>query len=167
MPQNLVEKIVQSHAVDLSPGHVVRSGDFLTVRPRHVMTHDNTSAVIPKFVSIGARRIADQRQPVFILDHDVQNHSEENLSKYRKIEAFAAEHGLVASMSRKGNCYDNAHIESFWSSLKYEVVYHRSFATRGEAATAIFDYIETFYNRTRLHSSLGYKSPAAFESELN
>lgn len=83
---------------------------------------------------------------------------------YRQV---LAEHGLVASMSRKGNCYDNAHIESFWSSLKYEVVYHRSFATRGEAATAIFDYIEAFYNRTRLHSSLGYKSPVAFESELN
>lgn len=83
---------------------------------------------------------------------------------YRQV---LAENGLVASMSRKGNCYDNAHIESFWSSLKYEVVYHRSFATRSEAATAIFDYIEAFYNRTRLHSSLGYKSPVAFESELN
>src|ERR1700733_13492740 len=75
-------------------------------------------------------------------------------------------HGLVASMSRKGNCYDNAFIESFWSSLKYETVYHRRFATRAEARTAIFDYIETFYNRTRLHSSLAYCSPIAFESNL-
>jgi putative transposase len=74
-------------------------------------------------------------------------------------------HQLVASMSRKGNCYDNAFIESFWSSLKYETVYHRRFATRAEARTAIFDYIETFYNRTRLHSSLGYVSPATFESQ--
>lgn len=72
----------------------------------------------------------------------------------------------VASMSRKGNCYDNAFIESFWSSLKYEVVYHRRFATKAEARSAIFDYIETFYNRTRLHSSLGYQSPVAFESAL-
>jgi putative transposase len=78
-----------------------------------------------------------------------------------------AAHGLVASMSRKGNCYDNAHIESFWSSLKYEVVYQRRFATRAEARTAIFDYIEAFYNRTRLHSSLGYVSPVTFESQLN
>jgi putative transposase len=69
------------------------------------------------------------------------------------------EHQLIASMSRKGNCYDNAFIESFWSSLKYETVYHRRFATRAEARAAIFDYIETFYNRTRLHSSLGYVSP--------
>lgn len=78
-----------------------------------------------------------------------------------------AAHGLLASMSRKGNCYDNAFIESFWSSLKYETVYHRKFATRSEARTALFDYIEIFYNRTRLHSSLGYKSPITFESQLN
>ena len=70
-------------------------------------------------------------------------------------------------MSRKGNCYDNAFIESFWSSLKYELVYHHRFATRAEARTAIFDYIETFYNRTRLHSSLAYHSPITFESKLN
>jgi putative transposase len=78
-----------------------------------------------------------------------------------------ARHGLVASMSRKGNCYDNAFIESFWSSLKYEVVWPRKFATRAEAKAALFDYIESFYNRSRLHSSLGYVSPIAFESHLN
>lgn len=78
-----------------------------------------------------------------------------------------AAHGLLASMSRKGNCYDNAFIESFWSSLKYETVYHRKFASRAEARTALFDYIESFYNRTRLHSSLGYVSPITFESQLN
>lgn len=83
---------------------------------------------------------------------------------YRQI---LAAHGLVASMSRKGNCYDNAFIESFWSSLKYEVVWPRKFATRDEARTAVFDYIESFYNRTRLHSSLGYLSPINFESQLN
>ena len=83
---------------------------------------------------------------------------------YRQV---LAEHGLLASMSRAGNCYDNAFIESFWSSLKYELVYHHRFATRAEARTAIFDYIETFYNRTRLHSSLAYLSPINFESQLN
>jgi len=70
-------------------------------------------------------------------------------------------------MSRKGNCYDNAFIESFWSTLKYELVYHYRFATLAAARTAIFDYIETFYNRTRLHSSLAYQSPINFESKLN
>jgi len=78
-----------------------------------------------------------------------------------------AQHGLVASMSRKGNCYDNAFIESFWSSLKYELVYQHRFATYVEARSAIFDYIETFYNRNRLHSSLAYRSPINFESQLN
>src|SRR5207244_4126129 len=77
------------------------------------------------------------------------------------------QHRLVASMSRKGNCYDNPFIESFWSTLKYELVYHQRFATYAAARTAIFDYIETFYNRTRLHSSLAYLSPTNFESKLN
>jgi putative transposase len=77
-----------------------------------------------------------------------------------------SQHGLTASMSRKGNCYDNAFIESFWSTLKYELVYHHRFVTRAQARTAIFDYIETFYNRTRLHSSLAYQSPINFESNL-
>jgi len=81
--------------------------------------------------------------------------------------AALAQHGLLASMSRKGNCYDNAYIESFWSSLKYEAVWPRKFATRAEARTAVFDYIEVFYNRIRRHSSLGYVSPIAFESQLN
>jgi putative transposase len=76
-------------------------------------------------------------------------------------------HRLLASMSRKGNCYDNAFIESFWSTLKYELVYQHHFATHAQARTAIFDYIETFYNRTRLHSSLAYSSPFNFESHLN
>ncbi|HEY2714471.1 MAG TPA: IS3 family transposase [Chthoniobacterales bacterium] len=77
-----------------------------------------------------------------------------------------AQNALIPSMSRTGNCYDNAFIESFWSSLKYQLVYHRRFATFAQARTAIFDYIETFYNRTRLHSSLTYQSPIAFESQL-
>ncbi|MBM3874816.1 MAG: IS3 family transposase [Verrucomicrobia bacterium] len=83
---------------------------------------------------------------------------------YRR--ALAA-HGCVASMSRKGNCYDNAFIESFWSSLKYEVVYPQRFPSRASARAALFDYIESFYNRIRLHSSLGYVSPLVFESKLN
>ena len=78
-----------------------------------------------------------------------------------------SDHHCVASMSRKANCYDNAQMESFWSSLKYEVVYPQRFHTKAEARAAVFDYIETFYNRTRMHSSLGYLSPAQFESSRN
>src|SRR5216117_891406 len=77
-----------------------------------------------------------------------------------------AQHGLSASMSRKGNCYHNAFIESFFSTLKYELVYHHRFSDLAQARTAIFNYIETFYNRIRLHSSLAYQSPINFESEL-
>ena len=81
-------------------------------------------------------------------------------------EHFAAWH-VTPSMSRKGNCYDNAAMESFWSTLKQELVHRRSFASRAEAAGAIFDYIETFYNRARLHSALGYLSPVEFERQSN
>jgi len=95
MRQTATEKIVQGHAVGLGPGQVVRAGDIVAVRPKHVMTHDNTSAVIPKFRSIGAARIADPAQPVFALDHEIQNSSPENLGKYSKIEAFAREQGVV------------------------------------------------------------------------
>jgi len=72
-------------------------------------------------------------------------------------------HGIVCSMSRKGNCWDNAAMESFFGSLKTELIYDRNYETRAEAQSDIFEYIEVFYNRQRLHSALGYRSPAAFE----
>jgi transposase InsO family protein len=75
--------------------------------------------------------------------------------------------GLVASMSRKGNCYDNATMESFWSTLKLELVYRRHFATRSQARSQIFEYIESFYNRQRAHSALDYLSPVDFETQNN
>src|SRR5919108_2153322 len=94
MGLTLVEKIAARHADGIRPGAAVRSGDFIAIRPRHVMTHDNTGAVIPKFKQIGATSIADSAQPVFAIDHDIQNTSPENLAKYAKIEAFAREHGI-------------------------------------------------------------------------
>jgi putative transposase len=72
--------------------------------------------------------------------------------------------GLICSMSRKGNCYDNAAMESFWHSLKVEWLYDFDFATRREAVCEIEDYIDGFYNRERSHSSLGYISPIEFEA---
>jgi putative transposase len=75
--------------------------------------------------------------------------------------------GLVASMSRKGNCYDNAFIESFWSTLKLELVFRATFATHRQARSEIFDYIECFYNRQRSHSALNYRSPVDFELHNN
>jgi homoaconitate hydratase len=93
MGLTLVEKVAARHADGLAPGTVVRSGDFISIRPRHVMTHDNTGAVIPKFKQIGATTIADPAQPVFAIDHDIQNTTLKNLEKYAKIEVFAGEHG--------------------------------------------------------------------------
>ncbi|RUP46974.1 homoaconitase [Jimgerdemannia flammicorona] len=92
--QNLVEKIVQQYAVDLPEGYKVKSGDYVTIQPEHVLTHDNTGAVIPKFNTIGATQFRSPRQPVFALDHDVQNKTEKNLTKYAKIESFAHQHGI-------------------------------------------------------------------------
>jgi len=89
-----IEKIAAAYAVGLKPGQFARAGDFLTIRPKHVMTHDNTGAVIPKFKSIGATKVHDPRQPVFAIDHDIQNTTPENLGKYAKIESFAREHGI-------------------------------------------------------------------------
>jgi len=102
MGQNLVEKIVQRHAEDLPPGHVVRSGDYVTVRPAHVLTHDNTAAVLLKFAAIGAEAVADPGQPVFALDHNVQDRSEKNLARYRSIEDFARRHDIAFHPAGRG-----------------------------------------------------------------
>jgi len=71
---------------------------------------------------------------------------------------------MVSSMSRKGNCYDNASVESFFGTLKTELVYQRHYATRAQAKADIFEYIEVFYNRIRCHSALQYKSPVRYEA---
>ena len=75
--------------------------------------------------------------------------------------------GVQPSMSRRGNCHDNAARESFWSSLKRELVHRVRFTTRAEARVAVFDWIEIFYNRERFHSALGFQSPVDFEKQLN
>ena len=75
--------------------------------------------------------------------------------------------GIEASMSRRGDCYDNAAMESFWHTLKTELVNHESYASPAQARASIFEYIEVFYNRIRRHSSLGYVSPEAFEASPN
>lgn len=105
-----------------------------------------------------------QRRPGPGLLHHSDRGCQYASAAYRKT---LADHGCVASMSRKGNCYDNATMESFWSTLKHELVYRCTWDTRDQATTAIFDYIEGFYNRTRLHSALGYQSPLDYESNLN
>ena len=79
---------------------------------------------------------------------------------YQKV---LAEHGIVCSMSRRGNCWDNAVAERFFATLKVELVHDATWATRALARTALFNYLELFYNGQRRHSALGYLSPRAFE----
>jgi transposase InsO family protein len=117
----------------------------------------------PLVLSALSMALARSRPPAQLLFHSdrgVQYAS----SDYRKALTAA---GLVASMSRKANCYDNATMESFWSTLKLELVYRQTFANPLEARSAIFDYLETFYNRQRAHSALNYLSPVDFELQNN
>ena len=93
MPQTVVEQIAQAHLA-AGPSRPLRTGDFVSIRPFHVLTHDNTSAVMSKFKGIGATTIHDPKQLVFALDHDVQNHDEANQRKYSSIESFAATHAV-------------------------------------------------------------------------
>lgn len=93
MSQTLIEKIAQKFAYGLQKDQIVHTGDYISIKPAYVMTHDNTGAVIPKFKSIGATRLANPRQVVCTLDHDIQNKDEKNLAKYKKIEEFAKQMG--------------------------------------------------------------------------
>ena len=94
---------------------------------------------------------------IFHSDRGVQYASLE----YRRALEMAR---LLASMSRKANCYDNAMMEAFWSTLKVELIYRREFDNQTQVRQALFEYIEVFYNRHRLHSALGYRTPAGFEN---
>lgn len=115
------------------------------------MTQDLTATALHRAVRL--------KQPPAGLIHHSDRGSQYCAHDYRKlVEKF----GMKASMSRKGNCYDNAPIESFWASLKTELVFDRRYATRAEAEASIREYIEIFYNRQRRHSRLGNVSPAGF-----
>lgn len=105
-----------------------------------------------------------QRKPPSGLLHHSDRGVQYASAAYRQRLAAA---GVVPSMSRKGNCYDNAMMESFWSTMKRELIHRCCFATRAGARAALFEWIEIFYNRTRLHSALDYKSPVDFETKLN
>lgn len=96
-------------------------------------------------------------------------HHSDRGSQYacKEYQNLLQEHGILPSMSRKGNCYDNAYMESFFHTLKTELIYGKRFKTREEAKLSIFEYIEIFYNRMRRHSALGYKSPAEYERMQN
>ena len=101
------------------------------------------------------------RQPAPGLLHHSDRGSQYASDDY---QALLTKAEIIGSMSRKGNCYDNAPVESFFGTLKTELVFHRQYETWAEARLDIFEYIEVFYNRLRHHSALGFKSPANFEA---
>jgi homoaconitate hydratase len=102
VPQTLTEKIVQRYSVGLPDGKFVKSGDYVTLQPDKVMSHDNSYPISLKFMSIGATKIKNPDQIVMTIDHDVQNKSEKNLRKYRNIEEFAKWQGVQFYGSGRG-----------------------------------------------------------------
>jgi putative transposase len=119
-------------------------------------------------VSQSLFRAVAAKRPATGLIHHSDRGSQYCALEYQKL---LTQFGMQSSMSRRGNCYDNAPIESFWGTLKNELVHHRRYATRWEAMREITEYIEIFYNRQRRQKRLGYLSPAAFQrkhyKELN
>lgn len=116
------------------------------------------------FVMAALQQALDRRRPPQGLMH----HSDrDGLYASAAYQRLLAEYRIQGSMSRKGNCYDNACVESFFASLKNELVNDERYRTRQQARTSIFEYIEVFYNRTRRHSTLGYLSPLDFEKKNN
>ena len=109
-------------------------------------------------------RAVRSKRPAPGLIHHSDRGTQYCADDYRKL---VEQLGMQASMSRKGNCYDNAPMESFWGSLKNEMIHHQRYATRANAESAIKEYIEIFYNRQRRHSRLGYISPASFAENFS
>jgi len=122
--------------------------------------HMRDELTLQAFQNAARRRGKQTRMSLTGLLHHTDRGSQYASSDYL---AELKRSGVTPSMSRKGDCWDNAVAESFFASLKKELVYRGTFRTREEAYSAIFEYIEVFYNRERLHSSNGYTSPADFE----
>ena len=123
------------------------------------------SAVNDRHVTIKALDMALKRR---CPDAGLLHHSDQGGTYASEdYQAVLEANGITCSMSRRGNCYDNAVMESFWGTLKQELVYHEKYQTREQARRSIFEWIEVFYNRQRRHSAIGYMSPEAFEARLN
>lgn len=119
--------------------------------------------ITKSLVSESLFRAVATKRPTKGLIHHSDRGSQYCALQYRKLlEQF----GMTASMSRKGNCYDNAPMESFWGSLKQELVHHNKYGSRKEAMQEISEYIEVFYNRQRRQARLGYLSPVAYEKKF-
>ena len=127
---------------------------------RKVVGWSMSSRMTKEFVMDALQMAIHQRHPSEKLLHHSDRGSQYCSDQY---QTLLKEIGIRCSMSRKGNCWDNAVMESFFATLKKELIHHERFNTRSDARRRIFEYIEVFYNRERAHSALGYKSPEQFE----
>jgi putative transposase len=127
---------------------------------RKVVGWSMSSRLATCLVTDALKMAIERRFPGEGLMHHSDRGSQYASEDYQRL---LSKHGITCSMSRKGDCYDNAPMESFFATLKKELIHHEDYETREAARQSIFEYIEVFYNRVRRHSSLGYKSPDEFE----
>jgi len=135
----------------------------LDLYSRRVIAWGMGSRLTQELATAALTMAIEHRRPASGVVHHTDRGSQYAATRYREV---LASHGLTASMSRRGNCWDNAVVESFFHTLKTELVYHRHYITREEARQDIFEWIEVFYNRVRRHSTLGYMSPMEFEMKV-
>ena len=139
-------------------------GAVLDLASRRVVGHSThermTTGLVTRALTMALKRRRPETGLVLHSDRGSQYAS-------RDYQRMLERHGIRCSMSRRGDCYDNALMESFFATLKKELLHHEHYRTRGEARRAIFEYIECFYNNERLHSALGYVSPAEHELSLS
>jgi len=133
----------------------------LDLHSRGIVGYSMSTTMTRQLVSDALNQAIGRRRPAPGLLHHSDRGSQYASGEYQQL---LAAHGMVASMSRKANCWDNAVMESFFHTLKTELTHHCRYRTRAEARADVFDYIECFYNRRRRHSSLDYLSPAEFEA---
>ena len=134
----------------------------LDLYSRRIVGHGMSSSLARSLVTEAFSMAWARRAPQPGLLHHSDQGSQYASGDY---QALLARAGCIVSMSRRGNCWDNAPVESFFATLKRELVHRRRFQTRSEARAALFEYIEVFYNARRKHSALGYLSPVAFEAK--
>jgi putative transposase len=135
----------------------------LDLYSRKVVGWSMSSRMTKEFVMEALEMAIRQRCPRDNLLHHSDRGSQYASEAYREL---LTRNGITCSMSRKGNCWDNAVMESFFATLKKELIHHERYETRSAARASIFEYIEVFYNRQRMHSTLGYQSPEHFEQAV-
>ena len=135
----------------------------MNVRTRRIIGFSMRDDLSQELVMAALRQAMESNRPEEGLIHHSDRGRQYATYAYQEL---LKQHGIVSSMSRKGHCYDNAYMESFFATLKKELVHNEKYQTREEASLSIFEYVEVFYNRVRKHSALGNKSPMQYEKAL-